>query len=535
MEALLAGIRNFNKRKLADVETVVKTTPTAVLDAQDEAEPSERSSFRWHFGHEQEEDKIEWFDEPQAFRKKCERLAQLIKKAKRVVVYTGAGISTAAKLPDYRGSDGMWTNRDQGTALQGSYLATISQALPTLSHMAVAELVRRKKLHFVVSTNVDGLHMRSGLQRSVNLAELHGNSYLETCNKCGKAYLRPQDVLQRQTTEHRAVDRHWCGALCEEEGCDGLLLDTIVAFGETLPEDQLALADKESRKGDLAIVLGSTMMVEPACSLPLQVLRNGGKMIICNLQRTPYDQQAEFLIRGHLDDVWHLVMKELGVEIPFTTPEGLKIPEYEEDIDRKHEEKREECRKKMAEIEREKRENPASRGNALTRGENPYQRKVISGTNEERDLTFPSLQLAFFHRCKGSVYRVLSKTKKIVLENCQDTTIIVDGKVLTNMLEVINSQNIKLVLNTPVLTVTCDNVDRMSLEYADKDNFQMIAWAQVKEAAVKIAGEEVDMSALERIDREKDQLITRRTEEGAIQSSVTRRDHCGRITELVCT
>jgi len=297
--SFLDGIKNFNKGKLKDVVTVEKTLP------QIEDEPKGKGRFSYYFGHEAEEEKIEWFDEPILFRRKCKKLANIIKNSDYIVVYTGAGISTAAKLPDYRGGDGMWTNRDQGTSIDKTkYVENISCALPTLSHMAIAELVHRGIIKSVVSTNVDGLHMRAGVEKS-RLSELHGNSYLETCDTCGEKYLRTQDVLQNQTEDHRLVNRHWCGKYCEKEGCGGMLLDNIVAFGENLPEDELNEAIRQSKKGDLALVLDTTMMVQPACLLPKYIYKKPkGKMVICNLQTTPYDKAAALRIQGHIDDMW---------------------------------------------------------------------------------------------------------------------------------------------------------------------------------------------------------------------------------------
>lgn len=174
--AFLAQIQNFNKKNLKDVET--RVTTTTVVERKS-------SSFRWHFGHDDEEETIEWFDDPKLFRQHCKELAHKIKSAKNIVVYTGAGISTSAsvcalpaklttQLPDYRGSDGMWTHRDAGTNQDKSkYVATISSALPTLAHMAISELCSRGIVKSVVSTNVDGLHMRSGVPSEI-LSELHG-------------------------------------------------------------------------------------------------------------------------------------------------------------------------------------------------------------------------------------------------------------------------------------------------------------------------------------------------------------------------
>jgi NAD-dependent SIR2 family protein deacetylase len=428
----------------------------------------------------------------------------------------------------------MWTHRDAGTNLDKSkYVATISSALPTLAHMAISELCRRGIVKSVVSTNVDGLHMRSGVPSS-QLSELHGNSYLEVCEKCGERYLRDADILQNQTPEHRLVNRHWCGGKCEKEGCDGLLLDTIIAFGEMLPTDQLEQATKHSQEGDLALVLGTTMMVQPACLLPEYVYKKkNGSMVICNLQTTQFDKHSSLRLHGRTDDVMHLVMQELGIEIPTETPSGLKIPTYFDDIDEYYTKRQEENKRKLEEIKKEKAENPHGTSNALTRGENIYHRATLSGKNETRDVHFDTLQLVFFTDCHSGTYNVTGKSKKIVVEDCHDTTITITGKVITNTLELINSSNLTIIAKVPILTLTCDNVKGVTITFEEKDFMQMIAWAQTTENKLFIGSEAVAITTSEEPDLQKDQIVTQKLESGEIVSRLTRRDRCGRITGLV--
>eukprot|EP01125_Pyxidicula_operculata_P022296 TRINITY_DN9033_c0_g1_i1.p1 TRINITY_DN9033_c0_g1~~TRINITY_DN9033_c0_g1_i1.p1 ORF type:complete len:550 (-),score=168.86 TRINITY_DN9033_c0_g1_i1:87-1736(-) len=534
MQGLLDGIKNFKTSNLRNIYTEEKKEVTV----KDEPPKGSKGNYHWHFGHEDEEDKIEWYDEAAAFRQRAKELAQLIKSSKYVVVYTGAGISTAAKLPDYRGSDGMWTNRDAGTSYDKSkYVETISSALPTLAHMAIAELVKRGIVKSVVSTNVDGLHMRSGVP-SEKLAELHGNSYLEVCQKCKHRYLRGQDILQYQTEEHKAVSRHWCGGKCEQPGCDGLLYDTIIAFGEFLPEDQLTLAENESKKGDLALVLGTTMMVQPACLLPGKIYKKKeGKMIICNLQKTQYDSKASFVMHGETDDLMYLVMEELGIPIP-TSTESFVIPKYVENIDKKHEKKIAENKKKLEEIKREKLENPNGRSNAITRGENPYGKHVVTGQglaeDEVNELKYGRVELVFFNHCKNGNYSLQSKSKKVVIEDCHDTIISIDDKVITHTMEVINSSNVTVKVNVPIFTVTCDNSKNIKLQFKDKDSFEMIAFAKAETSTLTIGDETIDVFSKLSFDPSKDQIVTRKNlTTGEIASSLTRRDYAGRITGLV--
>jgi len=260
----------------------------------------------------------------------------MIKDSKYVVVYTGAGISTSAKIPDYRGPKGVWTLRDKGLRVNKDEYVEIEHAIPTLSHMSIAELEKHGLVKFVVSTNIDGLHLRSGLPVE-KLSELHGNTYLEVCQTCKEEYLRPYDCMKFQNNDTRKVNVHFNGKYCEKEGCNGQLFDSIIHFGENLPEKELTEAEVHSNRGDLAIILGTSMKVPPASLLPRSIYdKEGGKMVICNLQRTQFDDFAEFTIRGYIDDIFHIVMEELGIEIPMITPEGYEVTPYIDTINERH-------------------------------------------------------------------------------------------------------------------------------------------------------------------------------------------------------
>jgi len=166
-------------------------------------------------------------------------------------------------------------------------------------HMSLVTLLREKKISHVVSTNVDGLHRRSGLSES-ELSELHGNCYKENCKKCNKEYLRDKD-----TTPNGTRRDHLTGRNCECGGPLGflyfffiqiyfltiennILVDNIVNFGESLPEHEFNKAISYSKDATLALVLGTSMKVSPACNLPEAVYKKpNGKLVIVNLQRTP--------------------------------------------------------------------------------------------------------------------------------------------------------------------------------------------------------------------------------------------------------
>jgi NAD-dependent SIR2 family protein deacetylase len=271
-------------------------------------------------GKRTDEDIEEKFDAPEEVEKKVKQLAEIVKKSKHLVVYTGAGVSTSAKIPDYRGPSGVWTLRDKGLA--PIMPITIEQALPTPTHMALMELWKKGVVKFVVSTNVDGLHRRSGLPVTA-LAELHGNCYKELCSnkECGKEYLRYYDVTG-PGYEHKT------GRKCDD--CKSALTDTIINFGENLPEHELKKAHSEANKSDVALVLGTSMRVAPANKFPTRALQNKGKMIIVNLQSTPYDSKASILIRERTDKVMQMLCKELGVAIPEYKRENDEIKKLED-------------------------------------------------------------------------------------------------------------------------------------------------------------------------------------------------------------
>lgn len=248
----------------------------------------------------------EFFESPRILQEKIEQLANMIRKSKHMVVFTGAGISTSCGIPDFRGPKGIWTLQREGKALPKAALP-FNRAMPSITHMALVELEKASFLKFVISQNVDGLHLRSGLPRE-KLAELHGDSFMEICPSCGVEYVRDFEV---ETIGLKETLRR-----CSAAACGARLRDTVLDWQDALPKKEMEASEKHCRMADLVLCLGTSLQITPACNLPLKCLRGGGKIVIVNLQKTPKDKKASLVIRGLVDKVIAGVMDSLNLQIP---------------------------------------------------------------------------------------------------------------------------------------------------------------------------------------------------------------------------
>ncbi|XP_021002130.2 NAD-dependent protein deacetylase Sirt6 [Parasteatoda tepidariorum] len=252
----------------------------------------------------------EVIDSTSILHDKVKALADLIKESKHVVVHTGAGISTSAGIPDFRGPKGVWTLEKEG--LKPNINISFNDAKPTATHMALNALLDAGYVHFIVSQNVDGLHLRSNVPPD-KLAELHGNMFLDKCNHCERLFVR------KSATE--TVGQKFTGKFCplpkpNGRRCRGKLHDTILDWEDELPLRDLELAEINSRKADLSICLGTTLQIIPSGNLPVLTKKSKGKLVIVNLQPTKHDKQADIIIHGYVDEVMKKLMEYLNIEIP---------------------------------------------------------------------------------------------------------------------------------------------------------------------------------------------------------------------------
>ena len=224
------------------------------------------------------------------------RLAELVRSHQPCVVLTGAGISTESGIPDFRSQSGIWQRfdpmvyahvdafrRDPAKVWEfyALRLDVASEAEPNDGHRALAELERRGWIRAVVTQNVDGLHARAG---SRELVEVHGSLREAECLACGTR-VPMADVLAELPLPPCPT-------------CGEVLKPGVVMFGELLPADAIARAQRLAREARLLLVVGSSLEVYPVAALPEETLAAGGALAIVNRGRTPWDDRAELVVDG---------------------------------------------------------------------------------------------------------------------------------------------------------------------------------------------------------------------------------------------
>ena len=230
-----------------------------------------------------------------------ETIAQWIIGSERIVAFTGAGISTDSGIPDFRGPQGVWTRRDAGLPAP-RWEVPPGQIEPNASHLALFELQRLGKLRFLITQNTDNLHRRSGIHPEI-LAELHGNGQLMRCLGCDRTCTRQEVGWDtRQWGPGYRTQKAMSGQpLCAE--CGGRLVSSVVNFGDLMPQEELRLAEEHARHCDLMLVLGSSLMVQPAASLVRLALGSGARVVLVNRDKTPYDRAATLRVWTGIGEV----------------------------------------------------------------------------------------------------------------------------------------------------------------------------------------------------------------------------------------
>jgi NAD-dependent deacetylase len=219
-----------------------------------------------------------------------------LRDRRRILVFTGAGISTESGIPDFRGPQGLWMTVDPDEFTLDRFLnypetrrrswqmrlnTSALDAQPNPAHRAVADLWRTGRMVGCVTQNIDGLHQKAGLPEEA-VAELHGNAHTTVCLGCGDR--------QPTTAVLRRVEAGESDPLCLR--CGGILKTDVVYFGEPLPAEAWDRAEDMAQRADAVVSVGSTLTVVPACYLPHQVARRGHPFVILNMGPTDFDHLA---------------------------------------------------------------------------------------------------------------------------------------------------------------------------------------------------------------------------------------------------
>ncbi|WP_084420596.1 SIR2 family NAD-dependent protein deacylase [Henriciella litoralis] len=244
----------------------------------------------------------------------AQKLARLIHNADRVLVFTGAGISTESGIPDFRSPGGVWSKmqpiyyqdfvasrdkRREAWARVFNRSAGWVGASPNSGHYAIADLVKRGKVTSVVTQNVDNLHQESGVPDD-KVIELHGNASYAKCLDCG---------MRHELEELRAPWEADEEIICVN--CAGLLKTATISFGQPMPEDKMERATAEAETSDLCIVLGSSLVVYPAAGIPVMAVRAGARLVIVNREPTDLDPYAHLVLNTEIGPLMQDVMSEL--------------------------------------------------------------------------------------------------------------------------------------------------------------------------------------------------------------------------------
>ena len=300
-----------------------------VIEAYNELKKIPYTLTKEEVAAQYDKEKIEYIEPNTTLLPKIKEIAKLLKSCKHCVVFTGAGVSTSANIPDFRGPKGVWTKEHKREKIDVDI--DIEQLKPTYCHYALTELARKSYIKFLITTNMDGLHWRSGFPEHMS-EELHGSAYTEHCPYCHKHYRRLKEV-ERGAPDHSTEDK------CDF--CGNKLLDTIVNFNDNYRNPlEGAVVDFHSNEADLVILLGSSCFVQPAATYPekvvlsekaniLKKIDKQGKLVLVNLQATPLDEYCTIRCFCKTDDFARELMKEMGLENFDRTFDAKKLKKVE--------------------------------------------------------------------------------------------------------------------------------------------------------------------------------------------------------------
>ena len=249
-----------------------------------------------------------------------EKGIELINEAQKILVFSGAGMSTESGIPDFRSPGGVWDRydpsdfyfqkiisdekaREKYWQMSTEFYLGIREALPNRAHLALKELEDKGKLLVIVTQNVDGLHHKAGNSPD-KIIEIHGTVFSVSCLSCKRRYER--DEIEGRLRSGVRVP------YCDD--CSGILKPDTVSFGQAMPEEAMAKSITSARQCDLCIVMGSSLVVYPAASIPIYAAEGGAKLMIVNRDATPMDQNAHLVLHDSVATVWGKIMEGLETQ-----------------------------------------------------------------------------------------------------------------------------------------------------------------------------------------------------------------------------
>lgn len=242
-----------------------------------------------------------------------DQLIELVRLAPTTVAFTGAGISTESGIPDFRSPGGVWSKnkpvlyddflrsrdaRVQYWKMRRELYEGFAAAKPNAGHTALAKLEASGKLAGIITQNIDGLHQDAGSRLVI---ELHGTARIVACVECGKEW-PPEVIVQRMEQGEDAPD---CDA------CEGPLKSKTISFGQAMPEQEMNDAARLAQDADLFLAIGSSLVVEPAASLPRMAKSMGATLVILNNTPTPLDELADLIIHEPIGGVLQRVFEAM--------------------------------------------------------------------------------------------------------------------------------------------------------------------------------------------------------------------------------
>lgn len=248
---------------------------------------------------------------------KINEFLSLIQEANKIVILTGAGISTESGLPDFRSDDGFWTKnkpilfkeflKDAGSRrLSWERNLELKEKLksikPNTGHFFVRDLINTSANHHLITQNIDGLHSIAGLDER-KIIEIHGNATKASCLNCFKEF--------DPSIFHKSIINHLDIPDCSD--CGSLVKVSTISFGQPMNEKDHTNAMYLTQAADLFISIGTSLSVQPVAKLPELAKKNGSKLVILNRDATPLDGEADVVINGELQDIFSKISENLSI------------------------------------------------------------------------------------------------------------------------------------------------------------------------------------------------------------------------------